>query len=67
MIIGVITLVVTMVVDGRDFERHERLGSLPICWEKAQQTMESIRTSEHHGISITNVGVGCVIEIGDPA
>ena len=67
MISVIVTLVVTMIVDGQDFERHERMESIPACWEAAKRTMEDIRSAEHRDISIRNVGVGCVIDSGDPA
>jgi hypothetical protein len=63
----IVTLVITMMVDGQDFERHERMESLSACWEAAQRTMEDIRSAEHADIVIRNVGVGCVVDPGDPA
>lgn len=67
MITTIVTLVITMLVDGQDFERHERMESIPACWEAAQRTMEDIRSAQHSDIVIRNVGVGCVIDSGDPA
>ena len=67
MIPTIITLVITMIVDGRDYERHQPMSSIEQCWVEAKATMENIRTAEHQDISIRNVGVGCVIDAGDPA
>lgn len=67
MIAVVITLVITMIVDGQDFQRHESMASIEACWVRARETMEDIRTSEHKDIDIRFVGVGCVIDSGDPA
>jgi hypothetical protein len=67
MIPIIVTLVITMIVDGRDFERHEPMPSIEECWTKARTTMEEIRASEHKEIDIRQIGVGCVIDAGDPA
>lgn len=67
MIPIIVTLVITMTVDGRDFERHQPMESLPACWEAAQHAMEDIRSAEHKDIILRNIGVGCVIDSGDPA
>lgn len=63
----IVTLVITMMVDGQDFRRNERMESIAACWERAQRTMDDIRSSEHRGITIRNIGVGCVVDAGDPA
>lgn len=67
VIVTVVTLVITMIVDGQDFQRHEPMISIDACWVRARETMENIRTAEHKDIDIRMVGVGCVIDSGDPA
>ena len=65
----IVTLVVTMVIGGRDFERNERMSSLEECWETARARMETLRNVEledGHG-KLTKIGVGCVVDAGDPA
>jgi hypothetical protein len=56
----IVTLVITMVIAGHDVERHEKIASLPECWDRARAVMEHIR--EH--VDVTQVGVGCVVDAG---
>lgn len=75
MIPIVITLVITAVVGGHEFERHEKMTSLAECWNIAPIRMEELRLgkiTQHPEFllnldSITDIGVGCVIGRGNPA
>jgi len=49
MIPLVITLVITAVISGRDFERHERMGSVAECWITAQSRLEDMRLGRVFG------------------
>jgi hypothetical protein len=62
---AVVMLVVTMVVGGHDIERQERVKSMSECWERAQATMQEMRT-QHSEVKITRIGIGCVIDLGNP-
>lgn len=62
----VVTLVITFIIDGRDFERHERMMSLVECWNIAPIRMEELRYSESMSTA-SEIGVGCVIGRGNPA
>jgi hypothetical protein len=61
----IVTLVVTMVINGNDYEQHQRMGSVSECWERAQGMMHV--AMEQHDDSIKKIGIGCVIDAGDPA
>ena len=61
-----ITLVITMVVAGRDVERHQTMTSLEQCWVEARKTMDEMR-HHHPDAKITKIGIGCVVDDGDPA
>ncbi len=62
-----IILVITMTISGHDIERQEFTKSLSECWERAQATMEQIRTQHSEDVQITKIGIGCVIDLGNPA
>ncbi len=62
----VVILVITMTVGGHDIERNERIKSLSECWDRAKVTMEELRT-KHTDVPITKIGIGCAIDLGNPA
>lgn len=63
-----ITLVITMVVGGHDVERHQPMSSVDQCWVEAQKIMDEMRSNHNHdGAKISKIGIGCVIDDGDPA
>ena len=62
-----IILVITMTIGGHDIERHEITKSLSECWERAQATMEQIRTLHHEDVKVMKIGIGCVVDFGNPA
>jgi len=55
-----------MTVGGHDIERNERIKSLSECWDRAKVTMEELRT-KHTDVQITKIGIGCAIDLGNPA
>jgi hypothetical protein len=63
---GIITLVITMVVGGHDVERHQPMSSMKQCWIEARKTMAEMQFS-HDNAKITKIGIGCVVDGGDPA
>ena len=63
----IITLVITMVVGGHDVERHQPMASIEECWHEARMIMDEMRTQhDHDGANITKIGIGCVMDAGDP-
>ena len=62
-----IILVITMTIGGHDIERYESTKSLSECWERAQATMQQIQAQHYDDIRITKIGIGCVVDMGDPA
>jgi len=62
-----IILVITMTIGSHEIERHELTKSLSECWERAQATMQQIRTQQREDVKITKIGIGCVIDLGNPA
>jgi hypothetical protein len=65
MDIIVITLVTTMSINGMDYDRHDKMGSLSECWERAQAKMTEMLAMKDH--PATNIGIGCVVGLADPA
>ncbi len=63
----IVTLIITMTVAGHDIERHENIKSLSECWDRAKETMEEIRKQHSETVPIKKIGIGCVIDMGNPA
>jgi len=42
------------------------MKSLSECWDRAKATMEELRT-KHTDAQIMKIGIGCVIDVGNPA
>lgn len=60
----IITLVVTLIVDGHDLGRHEKMTSIEACFMAAQKTVAEMLSVNHN--DVTFVGAGCTIEKGEP-
>ncbi len=61
-----ITLVVTMVIAGHDAGRHEKMASRDACWTEARRVMEELLKPADDRPAITMIGIGCVVEKGEP-
>lgn len=59
----VVVMVITYVVGGMDFERHESMPDSVACWAAAP--MISQRILDEYPMA-TQVGVGCVVMKPDP-
>ena len=65
---SIITLVVIMTINGKDFERHEIMPNIEQCWVMAAERMEMLSHAHiGEGTMISKIGVGCVKDAGDPA
>jgi hypothetical protein len=64
---GLVILVITLTIGGHDIERQERVKSLSECWDRAKATMEEIRSNHTDDVKITRIGIGCSIDLGNPA
>ena len=67
-----VTLVMTALIAGQDFERHERMTSLEDCFSIAPKRFVEMQHGKFPGLpdlirveAIANIGVGCVAGIGD--
>jgi hypothetical protein len=66
MDVPIITLVITMIVGGQDIERHQPMASIEQCWHEAQMVMDEMM-HHHLDAKVTKIGIGCVVDAGDPA
>jgi hypothetical protein len=62
----IVTLVITMVVAGQDVERQMPMTSIEQCEIEAHRTMEEMTGTRHADAKISEIGVGCVVKLGNP-
>jgi hypothetical protein len=62
-----VTMVIVMTMHGQDFERHEFMPSMEQCWRTAADRMEKLTNTYNDAAGIAKIGIGCVLNKGEPA
>jgi hypothetical protein len=58
-----IAMLIVFTIGGQNFERHEPMPNLAMCWQRAPERMNALLAAHPE---ITKLAVGCVISNGDP-
>jgi len=59
----IVVLVISFMLSGQHVQRHESMPNLSACWRQASERMQEIRAAHPE---ITQIGIGCAVNDGDP-